>query len=329
MEEIGTRGILVISLDFELYWGVRDKRTIAEYSDNLMGARKVIPVLLDLFKKYTIHATWATVGFLFFSTIDELMAAIPKITPPYQNSKLNSYDELKVIGKDENDDPYHYAMSLMNKIHSYPDQEIGTHTFSHYYCMEGGQTIESFEEDLHAAIRVGEKRGIHIHSLVFPRNQYNEDYLEIAEKFGITSFRGNQKSWIYKEKKEEDYTLVFKALRFLDAHINITGNNSYPVSEIARKFPFNIPASRFLYPCSPKLKMLQFLRMKRIFSDMKYAAENNEVYHLWWHPHNFGSHSGENIQMLTEILEYFSYLRNTYGMKSYSMGELAAMLRET
>ena len=328
MEEIGNGGILVISLDFELYWGVRDKRTIAEYSDNLMGAREAIPVLLDVFKKYQIHATWATVGFLFFDTIDELMAAIPKIKPSYQNAKLNPYDELKVIGNNEHDDPYHYALSLIKKIHSYPHQEIGTHTFSHYYCREEGQNIESFEEDLKAAMSVGEKRGIRIQSLVFPRNQYNEDYIKVAEKCGITSFRGNQKSWIYQGKKEQEYTIVHKALRFLDAHISITGNNSYPVSEIATKFPFNIPASRFLYPYHPTLKMLQFLRMQRIFSEMKYAAEHDRVYHIWWHPHNFGSCLPENIQMLTEILEYFSSLQNTYGMKTYSMTELASTLEK-
>ena len=326
MEEIGNGGILVISLDFELYWGVRDKRTIAEYSDNLLGARKAIPVMLEVFKKYQIHATWATVGLLFFDTIDEVMAAIPKIKPSYDNAKLRPYDELKVIGNNEHDDPYHYALSLIKKIHSYPHQEIGTHTFSHYYCREEGQDIGSFEEDLKAAMAVGEKRGIRIQSLVFPRNQYNEDYITVAEKCGITSFRGNQKSWIYQGKKEQEYTIVHKALRFLDAYVSITGNNSYPVSEIATKFPFNIPASRFLYPYHPTLKMFQFLRMQRIFSEMKYAAEHDRVYHIWWHPHNFGSCLPQNIQMLTEILEYFSSLQNTYGMKSYSMTELASKL---
>jgi hypothetical protein len=30
-------GALVISLDFELLWGVRDKRTIADYGPNILG----------------------------------------------------------------------------------------------------------------------------------------------------------------------------------------------------------------------------------------------------------------------------------------------------
>jgi hypothetical protein len=31
------KGIFTISLDFELYWGMRDKTTIENYSNNLGG----------------------------------------------------------------------------------------------------------------------------------------------------------------------------------------------------------------------------------------------------------------------------------------------------
>src|SRR5450631_2733915 len=33
-------GAFVISLDFELMWGVRDKRTIADYGRNILGVRR-------------------------------------------------------------------------------------------------------------------------------------------------------------------------------------------------------------------------------------------------------------------------------------------------
>src|SRR5262245_13071649 len=58
-------GALVISLDFELHWGVRDKRPVdGSYRENLLGAREAIPRMLDLFEEFGIAATWATVGFL-------------------------------------------------------------------------------------------------------------------------------------------------------------------------------------------------------------------------------------------------------------------------
>ena len=67
-----SNGILVVSLDFELFWGVRDKKAISDYGANILRVRTVVPRLLALFEKYEVHVTWATVGFLFFSTYNEL-----------------------------------------------------------------------------------------------------------------------------------------------------------------------------------------------------------------------------------------------------------------
>ena len=36
-------GVFVVSLDFELYWGMRDKVPLAAYRDRLLGVRDAIP----------------------------------------------------------------------------------------------------------------------------------------------------------------------------------------------------------------------------------------------------------------------------------------------
>src|SRR5271170_964441 len=82
-------GGFVISLDFELHWGVRDHRTVDQYRDNLLGARQAIPAILDLFKRHGIHATWATVGFLFFESLDSLNAGLPDELPRYRETNLD------------------------------------------------------------------------------------------------------------------------------------------------------------------------------------------------------------------------------------------------
>lgn len=51
------KGLFVISLDFELFWGIRDKYDFDTYGQNVLGVWKVIPRLLELFDKYGIHAT--------------------------------------------------------------------------------------------------------------------------------------------------------------------------------------------------------------------------------------------------------------------------------
>ena len=131
-------GALVISLDFELFWGVRDKRTLAGYGRNILGSREVIPALLDLFSARKIGATWATVGFLFCADKEELLASLPRLQPIYSDVKLSPYGDLKMVGPDERRDPYHFGQSLVRRINAYEGQEIATHTFSHFYCLEEG-----------------------------------------------------------------------------------------------------------------------------------------------------------------------------------------------
>src|SRR5690242_8377651 len=97
-------GALVISLDFELHWGVRDWcGPRSPYRANLLGAREAIPRMLDLFAEYDVAATWATVGFLFAESGDELKAMSPVNRPAYRSAKLSPYEE--PVGRDERDDP--------------------------------------------------------------------------------------------------------------------------------------------------------------------------------------------------------------------------------
>ena len=124
------QGVFVISLDFELYWGMRDKRSIAEYSDNLKGVPAAIEGMLKLFEEFGIHATWATVGLIFFQDAEQLKDNIPGVLPNYTDSSRNPYN---YITESEGLEPqYHFAPHLVDLILSYQGQEIGTHTFSHY-----------------------------------------------------------------------------------------------------------------------------------------------------------------------------------------------------
>jgi hypothetical protein len=52
---------------------------------------------------------------------------------------------------------------------------------------------------------------------------------------------------------------------------------------------------------------------------MEYAAKKNKIYHLWWHPHNFGANMEKNLQQLQLILQHYEKLNKIYGMQSYNM----------
>jgi peptidoglycan/xylan/chitin deacetylase (PgdA/CDA1 family) len=326
MSKLKHNGALIISLDFELYWGVHDVITIDDYRANLLGVRTVVPALLKLFDEYRIHATWAIVGFLFCETRDELIRALPERKPHYIDPRLSPYPHIKHIGRNEHEDPFHYAPSLIKLIAASPHQEIGSHTFSHYYCLEKGQDKEAFRADLEAAKKITSRYRTSLESLVFPRNQFNKEYLSVCKDVGITAYRGNERSWMYRAKSKEDESWFRRGVRLADAYIDISGHNCFSPEDLRLELPLNIPSSRFLRPYSKRLRILEPLRLRRILSDLTYAAKNGLFYHLWWHPHNFGADTEENLSFLKKILNHCANMKETYGMESLSMSELARRL---
>lgn len=321
------RGILIISLDFELFWGVRDVVPLERYRENLLGVRQAIPAILRTFEEFGVHATWATVGFLFFDSKAELCAHVPEKLPRYDDARLSPYPTVSSLGETESVDPFHFGRSLLECIRSTPGQEIGTHTFSHYYALERGQNAETFRNDLLCAVRTGCEFGTQLRSLVFPRNQVNVSYLGICRELGITAYRGNERSWIYRERRGEDDSLPRRGARLLDSYLNLSGQHTYRLSDVARcGVPFNLPASRFLRPWSSRLHPLEERRLHRIEDAMTHAARTGEAFHLWWHPHNFGANLHQNMANLTRILTHYRILNKTYGMTSASMGEVASSL---
>jgi hypothetical protein len=321
----GTRsGSFVISLDFELYWGVRHLPSVKQYIRNLVGARLAIPAVLDLFGEYGIHATWAVVGFLFFDHTRALLDSAPSLRPRYINKRLSPYYDLPAADAQADQNSIFFAPGLIRQISQFDHQEIATHTFSHYYCLERGQNIEMFEQDVQAACATAERFGVRIRSLVFPKNQCRAEYLTVCRKLGISAYRGNPPSWLYRAAADDAQGYVRRLGRLLDAYISISGPNCNPLPAASIGLPINITASRFLRPYSPSLRMLEPLRLSRINRDLTLAAQTGRAYHLWWHPHNFGAYLSCNLKFLRRILDHFRLLRDLYGMESLNMGEAAA-----
>ncbi len=312
-------GGFVISLDFELHWGVRDHRSVDQYRANLLGVRQAVPAILELFGRYGIHATWATVGFLFFKTLDDLKTGLPDELPLYRDALLDPYAALSEVGGNEDEDPFHFAPSLIRKILAYDGQEVGTHTFSHFYPLAAGPTLESFRADLRSATLIAGQYGVALKSIVFPRNQISREHLGICSEEGLIAYRSTEADpWI-----ERGNSLPDRAMRLADSYLGLSGDGCATPCLDAECAMVKVSGSRFLRPWNGMLKGFEAIRLRRICASMDAAARNDKTFHLWWHPHNFGVHLDENISVFTRIAEHYVNLKRETGWQSLTMAEVA------
>jgi hypothetical protein len=317
-------GVMVISLDYELFWGVRDKRTINSYFENLNGVDCAIDLMLNLFSKEEIEVTWAVVGMLFLDNIETLKESISIVNPAYKDKNLSPFNYIQTYsGRDEK---FHFASGVIDKINTTKGQYIGSHTFSHYYCKEEGANDRDFSNDLKMAVKIAQRSGIVLKSLVFPRNQIDDSLLYLLKNNNIESYRGNQKGWMYKTSVSNE-SLIKRLIRLFDHYVNISGSNTFDLDFLSPNSVNNIPASSFFRPYSSIFPFLEWLKIRRIKRSMTFAAKNGRGYHLWWHPHNFGMNTKENMRNLREIVNHFLFLKQKYGMTSLSMESLSNKIK--
>lgn len=311
-------GALVISLDFELHWGTRDHVSRDDLAYRFVAdERSAVHDLISVFVQRNIRATWATVGFLFASTLEELQPHLPSLRPAYRHPQLDPYRE--TVGPDEDHDPEHLAGSIVDLIATSPGQEVGSHTFSHYYCLEPGQDDATFRADLAAAQAVAAVRGLKLSSLVLPRNQWNPAYTDAVLDLGFRCIRGNQLSWAHRATPGRG-DAVRRAARLADTYVGLSPPPTTSWSEVVLPSGLcDVPASAFLRPHNPRRRQLEPLQRARLRSGMQEAARTGRIFHLWWHPHNFVQNRRQNLSLLEHLLDFYDELSRTEGMQTLTM----------
>ena len=318
------KGIFTISLDFELLWGIFDKVGNTYNPEYFKDTREIVPQMLEVFFENNIKATWATVGMLFAENEEEWRQYSPKQVPTYREPKLSAYEFVTNSGLIPE---VHFAPDLIKEVINTPGQELGSHTFAHYYTLMRGQSPEQFRQDLQATQTISQQKfGLKLNSLVFPRNHINELYLPICLQEGYTQVRTNPKNWYWQETQYED--LSKKWFRSADCFIKVGSKTSYPLADISKleNEPLLIPASRILRPISKNNKLFNSVRLNRIMEEMSIAAKENEIYHLWWHPHNFATDPVAAMKELNSLMIHFQKLKNEFGMESMHMEGVGKLL---
>lgn len=133
--------IFVISIDTESIWGRMYSDVKAILLNNPKRWRDSIDVLLNLFEKYDIPATWAIVGHLFLDHCEKEDGIAHKNMP---KSKEDWYDCDPCT--DIHRDPLYYGKDIVEKIISSPvGHEIGYHSFSHVVFSECSREVAEAE----------------------------------------------------------------------------------------------------------------------------------------------------------------------------------------
>ena len=278
---------------FELRWGVHDVYglNIDGYRENLENVYHVIPSMLKMFSDRNLKATWATVGAIGLSSWEEYFDIAPS-PPEYKNKKLQinaQYADIDPKGK------LHFAPNLVKMISETKGQELGSHSFSHLYFREEGVVVNDFIADSKTIKTLWEERyKVSPLSLVFPRNQVA--FTSEFDNCGLKCWRGNEDIWYHETNTSITNNLSAKTFRFVDS-INPWRRRSVKVEGA------NIRSSMFIRFNLPEpLWKLHVLRLKNEL----HTISSNNVFHIWWHPHNLGDNMPLRLHRLEIILDMVS-----------------------
>ncbi len=191
------KAALVISADFEMGWAwryTRSENAATLAMEAAVQTRKNFPALIELFDRYEIPITWATVGHLFLDHCERKNGRshpdLPR--PSYFENEYWQYQSGDWYDADPcsslEDAPDWYAPDLIQSILTAKvKHEIACHTFSHIDCSDAYCPSELMEAELLACQEAARPWGLELQSLVFPANYPGN--LPILQKLGFKSYR--------------------------------------------------------------------------------------------------------------------------------------------
>jgi peptidoglycan/xylan/chitin deacetylase (PgdA/CDA1 family) len=288
------KGVVIFSADFEMAWAFRYSKINSPVAEQKgLKERDNIPKLLDLFEKYKIPVTWATVGHLFLDKCirdENGLAHGDMLRPDYfenHNWLFNSgdwymHDPCTTVESD----PAWYAPDLIKQIFSYGiNHEIGCHTFSHLDFSYKNCPKSIADSELQTCKSLAEKEDIHFKSFVFPGGTF-----------------GN-----YESLKENGFLCYRKPMRY---NLDLPYIDSYGLIAI----PSSLGLDKDPYGWSKEFH----LKMIRKF--LEKAIRNKLVCHFWFHPSMDTWYLND---VMPEVVRMVGEYRDKDKIRVLTMGTLA------
>lgn len=289
------RGIFILSLDTELAWGWMGNKRLQQLSPQLEEVRPIAHRLLRLLEKYQAPATWAVVGKLF-------ARPQPSAEPLEENGRLKA------------------AGDIIDAILDSPlAHEIASHSFSH--PLYDRITRAEAEADLQEAVRAAAEWGLKLRSFIFPSNRVG--HLEALPRFGFIAFRGPDRAWFAGYPR-----MARQILNRADQALALTPSLSLP--EVKGDRLVNLPAGmHFRIPSWGASKRLPAsLLASKAVKGIKRAIRERAVFHIWFHPFNFGYRAEAHFAALEKTLQFAAQCRDQRLIDLSTMEALAARILE-
>jgi len=295
----------IISLDTELIWGciaAPSSKVVSLMKADKKKGRGCIDILLSLFEKYNIPATWAIVGHLFLDHCEKKNGIAHKNMSRFKKDWYSS-DPCTNIQKD----PLYYGKDIIAKIlSSSVKHEIGYHSFSHVVFSECSQEVA--EAEVKEGIKSAEEFGITLKSFVFPENKIG--HIDLLRKYGFEIYRG-------KNLGRYDLSQNILIQKFNGGIDKIIAPPAEPkwMDGI-----WEIPSSMFF--CDSQIK---FSVLPRAKIGLYRAIRSKKVFHIFLHPHNLLLYPSLKND-LDKFLRIVAKKRDEGKIEVMTMGEFAEVL---
>ena len=313
-------GAFTISIDLELAWGQPDIPYRDEELEAVGREREIVRRLCMLFERYSIRATWAVVGHLLMrepAVRDAKGRAHPALPRPMVRNEVRDWFFQLPAGMDAN----WYAMDLIEAVRAAaPQQEIGSHSFSHLLYDEQTTLHDAVANDLAKARELHRREGLPFDSFVFPRNQVG--YRQQLADAGLKAYRGHTPRW-QDDFRPAALRRMFNLLTFV---LGIPPGTVVPTRDRATGL-VNVPDSMLLMSRNGLRRLIRRGNLVRMAgAGLDCAAKSGRTFHLWFHPSNFSHHTEEQLGVLEDILRHAVLLRDKGQLELLTMGDHARRL---
>lgn len=281
-------GNFIISFDCEGKWGMSDHLTDHHHAcltnEKLNEAYSKLIGILD---KNEVKATFAFVGAFTLSSDEyhEHKDWFPDVDINGQNW-LSAFKQ----AASQNQFDGWFNPAAFEKVIKSGAHEIASHGFSHLPLAESLIKKEEFFREMELIRKVDELKGCSSKSFIYPRNQVG--FVNELFKSGFSGYRGS--SEVQTKKR------IMNRLGNLLGEFNIFTPSEHHSKEDKI---IKIPAGYFLnWRRGLRQKVPFQVTYKKWANLIADAVKQENVVHLWTHPHNFID--GDNMyHLLDEILK--------------------------